>query len=129
MPALRTFLRLMLHAEGNISSAIYHIPGVDIMPEGEVLGIEFSTEFEDGTFMDTTNLLEGDRTPPFEGIDKQRLPHDTPMEEVLQTHRTRLAAAIDSGKRPRRVSSYEEMIESQHRARRSNPARRPVTVF
>lgn len=116
MPALRTFLRVMLHVDGNISAAIYHIPGVDIMPEGEVRAIEFSTEFDDGAFMDTSNLLEGDRTPPFDGIDKQRLPHDTPIDQVLQTHRTRLAAALDSGKRPLRISTYNEMIASQHRA-------------
>ena len=116
MPALRTFLRVMGHVNGDITAAIYHIPNVDIMPEGEVRAVEFSTEFEDGTFMDTSNLLEGDRTPPFDGIDKQRLPHDTPADEILEVHRTRLAAATESGRKVRRIRTYDEMIESQHRA-------------
>jgi hypothetical protein len=73
--------------------------------------LEFETELEGGTFLVTNALKDSDDTADVEGIDKARLPRETPRETLLAEHRRRLAAAGAA----RLLTTFDEVMASQAR--------------
>lgn len=135
-PQMRTFLRVMLGDEDATAAAVYQVrrqaPEAPAQEEGaetddavradeaaaapdSVYAVDFETELTDGTFLVTNSLAESDRMPEMEGIDKLRLPRETPPDEVLTEHRNRVAAARASGKAVRTLATFQDVADSQNR--------------
>jgi hypothetical protein len=91
MPETRYFYRTFINAERNISAIITQIrvvePKTDEQRNIDHRSVEFSSEFADGTFLMTTNILGVTNLESVEGITFQNLPPDTPLEGVLNFHK------------------------------------------
>jgi hypothetical protein len=118
MPQARTFIRTMVSADGTIFGGAYHVrlQRVRGLP-AEARIIEFETELSDGTFVTTSNAPATARTLEVSGIDAERFPGKTSPDELLRTHRERLAGLAES--RPpltaTRLKTMEDVISFQRR--------------
>lgn len=140
MPNLRTFLRVMTGDGGAVMAAAYQVrmeaAGAALLPPGDeddaddaderdadraggavrrINALEFESELEDGTFLVTNALADSDRTGDVPGVDKLRLKAGTAPEDVLATHRRRLADARTAGRAVRSLETYDDVMASQHR--------------
>jgi hypothetical protein len=118
MPRARTFIRTMVSADGTIFGGAYHVKLQQVrgLP-AEARIIEFETELSDGTFVTTSNAPATARTLEVSGIDAERFPGETSPDELLRTHRERLAGVAES--RPpltaTRLKTMEDVISFQRR--------------
>jgi hypothetical protein len=118
MPQARTFIRTMVSADGTIFGGAYHVKlqRVRGLP-AEARVIEFETEFSDGTFVTTSNAPATARTLEVSGIHAERFPGETSADELLRTHRERLAGVAES--RPpltaTRLKTMDDVISFQRR--------------
>jgi len=81
----------------------------------KVDALEFETELEDGSFLVTNALADKDRMPAVEGVTKLRLPDGTSPEKVLAEHRRRVAESAAAGRSAKRLVTFEQVMDSQHR--------------
>lgn len=125
-PQIRTFIRCMLSYDGAVSAGIYHfkIRGWSltrwlalfrIIPPNQY-AIDLETELSDGTFVTTSKTLVSDLSGPVPGIEQSSLPKETPIDDLLRTHRSAVARAIEAREltavKLRTISDYMAM---QHR--------------
>jgi hypothetical protein len=116
-PHMRTFIRRMFSPDGTISVAIYHVKATLHRLPHDFRSIDLETELSNGTFLTTSNTLEGARVPPVPGIDAVRLPMTTPLDELLENHVERLAQALAAtpGIVETRVQTMEDGYRFQRR--------------
>jgi hypothetical protein len=110
-PHQRTFIRVLLGADGTIMAGAYHIR--NLSPEVRNMGLE--TEFSDGTFVTTSTAK--DKALPVPGIDAKRYPATTPPDELLHIHKERVAQKLRSDADITAVSirNGDECVQSQRR--------------
>lgn len=124
-PLMRTVIRTMVGDDGTVVSGIYHIrPGgwmrllawVGVLPK-HIRSVEFETEFDDGTFVATSNAREANPTMSIPGIQENRQPAATPPLELLRQHRAAVAAklAADPARRPTVCATAEDVHAFQNR--------------
>ncbi len=116
-PKLRTFVRMLVSAEGTISSFLYHIQAMTPKGTHDIRAIELGSELSDGTFLMTSNTLQSGPAKTQPGIDSQRHPATTPPAELLRTHRERLRAALEArpGLTVTRILSRDDDLQFQWR--------------
>jgi len=116
-PKLRTFVRMLVSAEGTISSFLYHIQAMTPKGTHDIRAIELGSELSDGTFLVTSNTLQSGPAKTQPGIDSQRHPATTPPAELLRNHRERLRAALENrpGLTVTRILSRDDDLQFQWR--------------
>ena len=62
--------------------------------KGDVRVVDLGTEFSDGTFLNTSGNLGLDSSSDVPGIELLRLPNATPVEELVASHRRRVAEIL-----------------------------------
>jgi len=125
-PNMRTFLRVMVSNDGTVPAACYHVnlrgwmrvlQWVGVLPR--VLKVlDFETEFNDGTFLTTSNSKGLDMMSEVPGHRKVQYPQATSFEEMLEVHRSILAqwTRADPSYQPLRMSSLDDVMASQKRS-------------
>jgi hypothetical protein len=115
MPALRTFSRTMTGDDDTIVARIYQL-----LPTGrggrDIRAIELTTEFTDFTFMVTTNAEIQLDASNIRGIIITRLPPSTSASQLVQHHRSAVAAARSKTSSAVRCSTMDAIFNSIRRA-------------
>ena len=124
-PNMRTFIRCMISADGTISGGIYDVELKGWMRLLQLIGLlprklqvlDLETEFNDGTYLCTSNSKGLDQLDAPPSIRKIQYPQHTDLMDLLNVHRGVLAqwTAQDPEYLPLRISSLEEGLEAQHR--------------
>lgn len=124
-PGNRTFMRIFVSPDRQVSAACFHLPMLGFMRLLQMAGVlpknmcmlEFETEFADGTFLNTNNTLGKNQMDEPPAIRQVQLPDTTSNEELLARHRATIEAwcAEDPALRPVQFRSLDDVIESQHR--------------
>jgi hypothetical protein len=132
-PKLRTFVRVMVSADGTISSFHYHIQAITPKGPRDIQTIELGSELTDGTFLTTSNALQSAPGTTYPGIDSKRHPAATSPDELLHDHRERLRTALAArpGLTVTRTVSREDDLQFQWRmqalqAKQPTPAQATV---
>jgi len=125
-PNMRTFLRVLLSNDGTVMAACYHInlrgwmkvlQWIGLLPRVlKVLDLE--TEFNDGTFLATSNSEGLDMLSEVPGHRKVQFPQATAFDEMIEVHRSILAqwGGADSTYQPLRLSSLDDVLAAQNRS-------------
>jgi hypothetical protein len=120
MPSMRTFLRFMLSNDGTTMAAIYDIRPRGWMRLAQSVGVisrdfrtlELETEFEDQTFLATSNGVEAGSVREVPGITRRFVQRQYGPDAVLAAHHEGLAAMA---KPPRIQRTPQDVIDSQTR--------------
>lgn len=99
-PNLRTAIRNFTGDDGVVTASVWQVklrgwlrvPTFLRLVKGDMRGVEFCTEFSDGTFVATLNNLGPDSGSDVREIRRMQLPAGTPVEELMDIHRQRVAA-------------------------------------
>jgi hypothetical protein len=93
--------------------------------------IEFETELSDGTFVTTANDAVSNKSTGYPFIDRQQFQPDTPLRQMLESHRARLAAIVASrpGVEPVRIHNYTDYRAAQDRVHLLKSAHRRSPDF
>jgi hypothetical protein len=123
-PTTRTFVRSLVSSDGSIRVGIYHSKHrglgsvfLGLVGVGSAKIIDFESEFSDGHFLLTSNAtLASSITQPPE-ILCEYLPSSTPITEMLNVHRQRVAEYQRAHPQvlPERVFTLRELFASQNR--------------
>lgn len=109
LPAMRTYLDVYTNATGDIFCATYRVQ----TPEIEQQIVDFESQFEDGTFLATTNSLAAAWMTPAPQIDTEIMDAYASTGRISMRHRERLAEARERGRLTKTVSSLEEVLQTQ----------------
>jgi hypothetical protein len=114
LPNMRTFVRCLIGDNGTICCGLRHVKTGSFPMDKKIVG--FETELSDGTFL-ITNNLGNHRIETFPGIDLKQMPFATHPDTQLQTHRDRVAAALDvrSGVTPTILRTMDDIIQIHHK--------------
>jgi hypothetical protein len=136
---MQAVLRIMAGEGGTVTAAVYHVRMFGLPRLLQIVGvlprkmkvIDLESELTDGRHVCTANTLESDTTAPFPGISKRRYPADTPVEQLIEHHRTHLydALAADPDAQPIYVASLEDVLECQNRQERIKAAHKARIGF
>jgi hypothetical protein len=124
-PNMMTFIRCMTSADGTISAGIYDVRYtgwirllqlVRLIPK-KLQMLDLETEFNDGTFLCTSNSKDLDQLDAPPAIRYIQYPQDTDLMDLLNVHCGVIAqwTAQNENYTPLRVSTLEEGLEAQHR--------------
>ncbi|MBW4473102.1 MAG: hypothetical protein KME45_22395 [Stenomitos rutilans HA7619-LM2] len=122
-PAHRTFIRVLLSGDRTTVGACYQFPlswlvrlfqWFGLAPKGGK-AIDFETELSNSSFLITSNTLEMDTTADIPNVQRQQLPHNTPIEPLLRRHREKLRVLGKQGIQPLKMNSYQDIEAAQHR--------------
>ncbi len=125
MPQARAFIRSMLSRDGTVTAGIYDVrfgglmrllQMLHMLPR-DVRSLDLETELSDGTFITTSNSLGADRTSSPPQIRKLQYPRTTPPAELLDLHWQAVQESLAQrpGVAPIAFSTFEELLEAQHR--------------
>ncbi len=88
---LTTVVRVMSSTDGSTTAGVYHFKPPQ-MPRGfegkDLIMVDLSTEFSDGTFLLTSNTKGLDLTTTPTGLHKVQHELDTPIERLVAAHET-----------------------------------------
>jgi len=120
VPEVRNFSRSLINAERNISAAITQIrvakPKTDEQKSIDVRCMEFTSEFSDGTFLVTTNMLGITVLESIEGITIQNFRPDISLKDLLYYQKTRIQLDCTWRKKELRThATDDELIASGER--------------
>ena len=115
-------MRDLASGEGVTSACVWHFKvrgwmrllSAAGMLKGSVRVVDLMTEFSDGTFFCSANNLGLDPSSDVPGIERLQLPNETPVEEMLATHRRRVAAILAerAGVVPVLIRTAQELRQS-----------------
>jgi hypothetical protein len=114
-PGTRVVIRSMLGDGGTNTAFIYHVV---MRGKAHVIKIvELDTELDDGTFLNTANNAEFERTLGYPFSDRLQFPSATSALEILEAHRGHLKAVLAGkpGVAPVICKSYDDLRASQDR--------------
>lgn len=125
-PKLRTAIRNFTGDDGVVTASVWQVKvrgwrralAFLRLVKGDMRVAEFCTEFTDGTFLMTLNNLGLDSSSDVREVRRMRLPVATPVEELMEIHRQRVAAFVGdhAGVLPVPVRSERKLRESWARA-------------
>ncbi len=118
----RTFIRVMLHRDRNTLAGIYAMPRPFFVKVFQAIGliskgdnaIELESEFDDGTFLVTSNLKDLNMSSDVPGIQRQQYPHHTTVDNLMAAHKKALDC-LTGQKQPVYLYTYQDVLELQHR--------------
>ncbi len=122
LPDTRYFCRTLINADRNVGASISQIrivkPQNADQRSVDIRCVEFSSEFSDGTFLVTANMLGISVLESFDGVTFQNFPLDTPLNELLDYHKVSAQAYCASAKtEPKILATDDDLIlagERQH---------------
>jgi hypothetical protein len=102
LPNMRTAIRNLTGDGGAVTASVWQVKlrgsqrarAFLRLLKGDMRVVEFGTEFSDGTFLTTLNNLGLDSSGDVREIRRMRLPNETPVEELVEIHRQRVAAFL-----------------------------------
>jgi hypothetical protein len=113
----RIWRRLKLLASGLLSLRLLDAPlnFLQGLPTRYCTG--FETEFDNGTFLVSSNAQSASMMSGPTSIENQFFPFGTPVSTVHEAHRTRLAEIVNSpgGPKPLAIRSLDELLRMQKR--------------
>ena len=125
-PNTRTYLRAFMSADGAIAAACYDVSPTGWMRLAKLVGLmeknyrtlEFETEFQNGTFLRTSNAKGRQQLDEPPSITQNLLPPNTPFEEILAQHTEVMEEwhRTDEAFTPVICKTLEDVLQSQHRA-------------
>jgi hypothetical protein len=123
---MRTATRELAAADGVLTAAIWQVKvrgwrrllALAGMVKGDVRVVDVATEFSDGTFVATANNRGLDFSSDVPGIERLRFANETPIEEMVASHRQRVAEylAAHPETQPVRLRTARELRQSVTRA-------------
>jgi hypothetical protein len=123
-PTTRTFVRSLVNADGSIRVGIYHSKrrGLGSLFLGvtgvrSVKVVDFESEFSDGRFLLTSNAALASSIAQSPAILCEYLPSSTPMTEMLNLHRQRVAEYQEAHPQVllEKVFTLRQLFASQNR--------------
>lgn len=125
-PNTRTYLRAFVSADGTIAAACYDVSPTGWMRLAKLAGLmesnyrtlEFESEFQNGTFLRTSNAKGRQQLDEPPSITQNLLPPNTPFEEILEQHLQVMQEwrATDEAFTPIICKTLDDVLQSQHRA-------------
>jgi hypothetical protein len=123
MPAMRTFVRILIGDHRSTSAAIYHLKFrrfyrllqlIRVLPQKPFF-IDLESEFSDGTFLATSNTRGTDLSGDVPGIQRQTFPAETPIGQLMAAHREEFGRQCQEGRTATKVGCLAEVRAAQHR--------------
>jgi len=117
---MTTVLRVMSSTEGSVAAGVYHFKP-PAMPRGfegkDMVMLDLSTEFSDGSFLLTANTKGLDLTTTATGLHRIRLELDTPIEQLVAAHETekQKLLAAKQGVSVVTIHTLSDALESEKR--------------
>jgi hypothetical protein len=136
-PQMRTFVRMFVGDEGATSGAAFHAKVRGWMRLLKLVGLlparpfyfDLETEFSDGTFIVTTNTLGADLSAEVPGVERQAVPQNTLLPEMLRTHRSAVERKREDAVFPLKMHSVGEVWAMQHRLQEVKNAAKAALGF
>lgn len=114
-------IRVLVSADGTTTAALYHLVPPGMPPDADkLLMCDVTTEFDDGTFLMTSNSAGHDLMTPPPQIQRRQFPLDTPVADMLAAHASDLdqltaKKASDGGASPVIIESIADALASERR--------------
>ncbi|OJJ26353.1 hypothetical protein BI308_07005 [Roseofilum reptotaenium AO1-A] len=118
----RILIRVMLSRDRRTVAGIFHFPlpllvkalqAIGLAPKGGKT-IDLESEFEDGTFLTTSNTQGFDNSSPFPKIERQQLPGTASISELVRAHRIRVRD-LNPHTPALIIRNFDQAIAMQHR--------------
>lgn len=119
----RTFLRVGLSFDGQMTSAIYQIKPrfwwrvlAWLLGQRQTRVVEFETEFDDGTFVATTNAPPEKMPDNPPAVFATHKPVELPVAALFEAHLRAIRSHAEMrNAKPLAMTGIQEMLDSQHR--------------
>ncbi|HBQ98235.1 MAG: site-2 protease family protein [Roseofilum sp. Belize BBD 4] len=115
-------IRVMLSRDRRTVAGIFHFPlpllvkalqAIGLAPKGGKT-VDLESEFEDGTFLTTSNTKGFDNSSPFPKIERQQLPGTASISELVRAHRIRVRD-LNPHTPALIIRNFDQAIAMQHR--------------